>query len=156
MAQNINQFKQTPVQGQLDLATEPNTVSAMVDAAQDSASPLIAGQAVTVVNSAGGVPKVIAAAADQDDIFGFVNYDIKSPNFGPGDYLELSFLAGNIMWMTAGAAIDRYGEVMIVPADKTVVPATSTNRIIGRAFDKAANIGDLIRVVVILPGAIKA
>lgn len=154
MALNQNQFVQIPVQGQLDLRFNGQTVSCQVDSS--SAGSLVPGQAVKMVDSAGGIPKVVECAADEDDVFGFINFDQKNQSFAVGDRVEISAMRNNVMYMTAGAAIARNAEVMIVVASKKVVTATSTNRIVGRAFDKAAADGDLIRVVIDLPGALKA
>lgn len=151
---NINQFKQSPVKGQQDMSFNSNTVSCQV--ASDEAVALIAGQAVKMVDSAGGVPKVTAVTDDADDVFGFINYDVKSPNFPANARCEVSALRDNCMIMEAGAAIGRWGEVMVSVADKKVIAATSNNRIVGRAYDKATADGDLIRVVIMLPGALKA
>lgn len=151
---NINQFKQSPVKGQQDMSFNSNTVSCQV--ASDEAVALVAGQAVKMVDSAGGVPKVTACTADEDDVFGFINYDVKSPSFPANARCEVSALQGNCQIMEADAAIGRWGEVMIVVAGQKVTPATATNRIVGRAYDKATAQGDLIRVVIMLPGALKA
>ncbi len=152
MSQLQNQFAQTPEQGQLDLMVGGNVVSCQVDAGQ--ATALVAGQAVKMVDSAGGIPKVIACAADEDDVFGFVIYDIRRSSFPALSKIEVAFFRGSVMYMTAGAAIPRNGQVMIVPGTIKVVTVTATNRIVGRAYDKAAADGDLIRVVIDLPGAL--
>ncbi len=151
---NQNQFAQIPVQGMLDLRMNPNTMSAQVDSSESGT--LVPGQAVKMVDSAGGVPKVVACAADEDDVFGFINYDLKDASFVAGDRLELSVLSGNVMFMTASAAIARNAEVMIVVSGSKVATVTSTNRIVGRALDKASADGDLIRVAIMLPGSIAA
>lgn len=152
--QSQNQFQQAPVQGQMDLRFNSNIISAQIDAAELGA--LVPGQAVTLVDSAGGVPKVIAAAADADDVYGFIVYDIKSRTFSAGDMVELAVLHDSVMYMTAGAAIARGANVTIDPVAFKVVTATTGDRIVGKAFDKAAADGDLIRVVIELPGALSA
>ncbi len=150
MTLNINQFAQTPIQGMLDLHFNGQTISAQLDST--SAGSLLPGQAVKVVDSAGGVPKVVECAADTDDVFGFINYDIKSKLFNAGDRVELSAMRNNVMYMTASAAIARNAKVMVVIASTKVATATTGKTIIGRAFDKALADGDLIRVTVDLPG----
>ena len=150
----MNQFIQSPEQGQLDLKFNPNSISCQVDVS--SAGSLLPGQAVKMVDSVGGVPKVVECAADEDDVFGFINYDIKSKSFSALDKVEISAFAGNVMFMTASAAIARNAEVMIVVASKKVALATLANRIVGRALDKATADGQLIRVYINLPGNLKA
>lgn len=150
MTLNINQFALTPVQGQLDLQPEGATISCQIDAS--SAGNLVAGQAVKIVDNAGGVPKVVEAAADSDDIFGFLNYDVKDNDYDAGTQVEVSFFRGNIMFMTASAAIARNAKVMVVVSGSKVATRAGGGICIGRAIDKAAADGDLIRVVIDLPG----
>lgn len=153
MAQNPNQFKQSVEKGQVDLQMSLGTVmSVQVDAAQVAA--LVPGQAVTIVDSAGGIPKVIAAAADTNDIFGFVAYDFRKSSFAALEKCEIVFFRGGVMYMEASAAIARGAQVMPVISGQKVATAAGTGkRIIGRALDKAAANGDLIRVLVDVPGA---
>jgi hypothetical protein len=150
MTLSQNQFAQTPIQGLLDLRFNVNSISAEIDAG--SAGGLVPGQAVKLVDSAGGIPKVVECAADTDDVYGFINYDIKSQSFEAGDRVELSVMRDNVMYMTASAAIARGAKIMIVVAGNKVATATSGKTIAGRAFDKASADGDLIRVTIDLPG----
>lgn len=147
---NQNQFKQLPVQGQLDLA--PGGASSTLAARVAAGSTLIPGQAVTIVDIAGEIPVVAAVAADTDDIFGLAEYDIKNQSLIEGKIVNLSRGRLNIMYMTASAAIAPYARVMVVVASKKVATATSGKRIIGYALDKASADGDLIRVQIDLPG----
>jgi len=147
-----NQFEMAPIQGQLTLQLNTNTIPCQVDTTV--VAPLVPGQPVKVVDSAGGQPKVIGAALDTDDIFGFVNYSIKDSAFPALAQLEISAFQDNVMYMTAGAAIARNASVEVVIASKKVVTAASGKRIVGRALDKALADGDLIRVVIMLPGAL--
>jgi hypothetical protein len=151
MALDQNQFAQTVVQGMIALDKSVGTISVQIDAS--SGGGLVPGQAVKMVDSAGGIPKVVECAATTDDVFGFINYDMRRAMFGVGDKVEISSMHGNIMWMTASAAIARNAKVMLVIAGSKVVTAGTTgNVIIGRALDKAAANGDLIRVIIDLPG----
>lgn len=152
MAQTLgpNLFSQITVQGVLDLRFNGQTVSGEIDAT--SGGGLIPGQAVKMVDSLNGVPKFVECAAATDDVYGFINYNIKNQTFGVGDYVEVSAMRNNVMYMTASAAIARNAKVMIVVSGSKVATATTSNTIIGRAFDKAVNAGDLIRVTIDLPG----
>jgi len=154
MAQLQNQLVQAPVQGMMDLRFNSSVLSVQIDSS--SAGGLVPGQAVKLVDSAGGVPKVVECALDADDVFGFLVFDLKSSVYAALDKAEIICYGGGFMYMTASAAIARGAEVAIVIASKKVVTAVSLDRIVGRAFDKAAADGDLIRVYVDLPGAIKA
>lgn len=152
MTLNPNQFALAPIQGMLDMRMNSQTISCQVDAT--SAGGLLPGQAVKMVDSAGGIPKIVECAAASDDVFGFLNYDIKSQAFAVGDKVEVSALRGNVMYMTASAAIARNAMVCIVVASKKVHTAVGASGevIVGRALDKAAADGDLIRVIIDLPG----
>lgn len=152
--QSQNQFRQSVEQGQLDLKFNPGVFAAQVDTTQ--VLPLEPGQPVTLVDSAGGIPKVIAAATDSANIFGFVMWNVKKSSFAAGDTIEIAGFNDNVMYMTASAAIARGAEIAVVIASKKVVTAVATDRIVGYAFDKAAADGDLIRVRILLPGPIKA
>lgn len=151
---NQNQFAQIPIQGQLDLKYNADTLSAIIDAT--SGGGLVPGQSVKMLDSAGGVPKVVECADDADDVFGFINYNIKNKTFEVGDPVELSFFRGNVMYMTSSAAIARNAEVAVVILGSKVKAAVATDRVVGRAIDKASGADELIRVIVDLPGVIKA
>lgn len=152
MSQLLNQFNQAPVVGMLDLRFNAATVSGVIDTT--SAGSLLPGQPVKMVNSLSGVPSFVECAADTDDIYGFINYNIKNVAFNAGDAVEVSAMRNNVMFMTANAAIARNAKVMIVVSLTTpsVATATTGKTIAGRAFDKAVAQGDIIRVTIDLPG----
>lgn len=150
-AMSPNQFAEEPLLGMVDLATNFNTIAAQVDASETGT--LYAGSPVKVVDSAGGVPKVIAITAVTDEVFGYINYDIKSRSFVAGSMCEIS-QQGNVMFLYAGAAIAR--GVRVVPTLITnggVVAASGSGgeRIVGFALDKASAAGDVIRVKLLCP-----
>ena len=152
MALNINQFAQTPVKGQLDLSVGVKQVlSCQVDT---SSAGLVDGQAVKLVDVKGGIPNVVECAADDDNAFGFVVYDIKDKAFAAGSKVEIAFARGSVMYMQASAAIVPYAKVAIVISGQKVVTATTGQMIVGYAIDKASAADDLIRVMIDLPGAI--
>lgn len=144
--QNQNQFGMSVVQGQLDLLQNPNTIACQVDASQSGS--LVPGQPVKLVNSLGGVPKVIGCTADTDTVFGFVNYNTKLSSWVAGDVINVSF-AGNCMYMTASAAIARGAPVKPVISGVKVVTAGAGAKVAGYAFDGAAANNDLIRVMIL-------
>ena len=154
MALNINQFAQSVVQGVLDMLQPVATISAQIDVS--SAGGLVAGQPVKIVNSVGGVPKVVECAANSDDVFGFINYDLKTSVFNAYAACEISYFKGNVMYMTSSAAIARNAEVAIVISGVKVVSATTGMMIVGRALDEATAANQLIRVIINLPGALHA
>lgn len=144
--QSQNQFSQSPIIGMLDLKFNYDTISAEVDASQSGV--LLAGQAVKIVDSAYGIPKVVACAANSDQVFGFINFDIKSASYAAGDKLELS-QAGNVIYLISVGAIARGAQVQndltYVGGVKTIT-GSSGAAIVGYAYDKASGDGQLLRV----------
>lgn len=153
MAISMNQFALEAIKGMVDLKVGPaNIVAAEIDSS--SAGGLVPGQAVKIVSTAGGIPNVVECSAASDDVFGFIAYDIKDTTFSAGDKVEIAFARGTCMYMEASAAIAANAQVMVVLSGQKVATATATNRIVGRAFDRAGASGELIRVIIDLPGAI--
>lgn len=154
MTQILNQFNQTPVVGDLDLRFNGQTVSGIIDTT--SAGGLLPGTPVKMVDSLSATPSFVECAANTDDVFGFINYNIKNQAFDAGMQVEVSAMRNNVMFMTANAAIARNAKVMIVVnlANPSVATATTSHTIIGRAYDKASAQGDIIRVTIDLPGVL--
>jgi hypothetical protein len=146
---NPNQFAQTQYLGVIDLRFDGDTVSCQVASTQ--ATALYPGQAVMLVDSADGIPKVIAVTADTDEVFGFINFDIKSVTFPAGTDCEVS-LAGNVIYLYATAAVARGAQLMVdVSTVGGVKTATGGGTYVGWAYDKATAAGQLIRVFVKTP-----
>ncbi len=144
--QSVNQFAQSPYLGMIDMRFPYNTVSVLID--QSESGTLYAGSPVKIVNSAGGVPKVVACTAENDVVFGYINYDIKTVGFTKGMPAEVS-MSGNYMFLIATGPIDRMAKVVLdLNTNGGVKAATGStgDRIVGNAYDKAANSGQLIRV----------
>lgn len=149
--QNPNQFAQAPYLGMIDMRFPYNSISVLIDQSQVSA--LYPGSAVKIVDSIGGVPKVVGCAANSDEVLGFINFDIKTVSFVAGVPAEIS-MGGNVMFLYATAAIAR--GVQVVPDLSTnggVAPASAHtgSRIVGWAYDKASAPGQLIRVFLKTP-----
>lgn len=146
-SQSINVFAQSPFLGSLDLKVGPTNVAAMqIDVSQ--ATGLFGGSAVKVVDSADGVPKVIGCAADSDEVWGFICYDIKSKVYVAGDRCEVA-QAGSVMWLYATTAISRGTQVVLDLTSLGSVQSSSgqtSDNIVGYAYDKATSYGQLIRV----------
>lgn len=146
-----NQFNQTPYLSMLDQRFNYDTVSVEIDSSQSGL--LFAGAAVKIVDSAGGVPKVVGCALDSDQVFGFINYDVKTISYAAFAMAEIS-QAGNVMYLYATGAIPR--GVQVVPDLTTnggvqaALGATGDN-IVGWSYDKATAAGQLIRVRLMTP-----
>ena len=148
----INQFTQSVQLGMVDEHFCVNTIPVQVDASQTT--PIYAGQAVSVYDSADGVPKVVATTSVSDtNCWGFVNYDIKTQAFTAGMPMSIS-LVHNVIYLYATSAIARGGQVVLDLATIGGVQASSGKTgsvIVGWAFDKAASAGTLIRVFLKTP-----
>lgn len=144
-----NQFSETSFLGVIDQRYDYDTTPVQVDASQSGS--LYAGQAVKIVDSADGVPKVVGVSANTDAVYGFINFDIKTQVYNAGDLCEIS-QAGNVIYLYSTGAISRGAQVCVDISTKGGVSALVTsNNIVGYAFDKASAAGQLIRVRVDAP-----
>lgn len=148
MALSLNQYGQTVIAGQMDMQVPGTVISVAVNSTQ--ATPLVPGQAVKIVDSAGGIPKVVALAANTDQTYGFVSYNIKDSSFAAGEILELA-QDNSVIYLTSGAAIARGAALEVVAATSKVITSAGTNPVIGRAMDKATATDQLIRVKLAVP-----
>jgi hypothetical protein len=155
MTQNPNQFSQSVILGMLDMKFNTETISCQVVSSY-SGDGLVAGQAVKVVDSAGGVPKVTPVTDDADEVFGFINYNIKNTTYGANDAVEIS-RDSNVIYLYAQEAISRgvqvcqYTDGLGDDAVGYVSGLEDGATIVGYTLDKAAAQGDLIRVVLSVP-----
>lgn len=146
-----NDFAQAALLGMIDMRFDYNTLAVQIDASE--AGNLVAGQAVKIVDSAGGVPKVVACAANSDEVFGFINYDVKSKKFVAGDRAEVS-QEGNVMFLNATGAIARGVKVSLDLSSVGGVRSAAGNtgdRVVGWALDKASAGGVLVRIRLLNP-----
>ncbi len=145
-----NQFAQTPYVGVVDLRFPYNTVAVQIDATETGT--LYPGTPVKIVNSVGGVPKVIACTANTDDCIGYLNFNMKNTSFVAGDAAEMSS-DGNCIWLYATAAISRFAKVRVNILGNGVAPLAASGGadIVGFAYDKATAGGQLIRVMLRCP-----
>lgn len=155
---NPNQFAQSNVLGAIDLRFPYNSVSVQIDVSQ--ASALYAGDAVKIVDSADGVPKVVGCSANADEVMGFINFDIKTKSFVAGSMAEIS-MGGNVMYLYATGAIARGVQVQLDLLTgghggvKTITGSSGAD-IVGWAYDKSTASGQLIRVFLKTPSFAKA
>lgn len=146
---NPNQFSLTPFLGTIDLRYNYNTRSAQIALSQTTA--LYPGAAVKIVPGTGSgnsVPQVVGVAADTDEVWGFINFDIKTTQFLAGSPCELS-MAGNVMYLYSTGAISQGSQVTVDITTMGGVGQKVTSsgaNIVGYAYDGAASAGQLIRV----------
>ncbi len=149
--QSPNQFGQSSYLGMIDLTYAYDTIGVQVDASQ--ATVLYAGAAVKIVDSSGGVPKVVGITAESDEVLGFINYNAKNLSFAAGDAATIS-MAGNVIYLYATAAVARGVQLTVDLSTNGGVHTAAGNtgdKIIGWAFDKATAGGQLIRVFLKTP-----
>lgn len=147
MTQNQNQFAITPEVGDVDLQYAIGNILPCA-VASSQATPLVAGEAVKIEDSAGGVPKVLALAANTDETFGFVKRSLKDINFPANQALEIA-RDGTVMWMVASAAIARGAYVQYNFSTKKVATNAGVLNVVGQTLDKALADTDIIRVQII-------
>lgn len=157
LAQQVSQnaFQEAPYLGMCDMQFNYDTMSVQFDPA--GSGTIVGGQAVKFSTAVGGVPLVVPSLAASDKIAGFINYDIKSRSFNPGDLMEIS-LRGNVMFLFASLAINRGQQVTSLPAGVAggcnggVVPATGGSGFpkVGWSLDTAV-LGALCRIFLETP-----
>lgn len=151
---NPNQFSQTSYLGTIDLRFPYNSVSVQIDVSQ--ATPLFCGAAVKLVNSAGGVPKVVGCAANSDNVFGFINFDIKTVSFVAGSTAEVS-MNGNVMYLYSTGVIARGAQVTLdLTTNGGVASITTGSNIVGFAYDGFPAAGTLGRIFLKTPSYLTA
>ena len=149
-SQDPNQFEQSNVLGMLDLLQNVETIAARIAASE--LGSLRAGQAVKIVDNLAPIPEVEACDANDDEVFGFINYNIKDKAFVASDMVEIS-QAGNVMWLQATGAIGRGAQVVLDVLSVGGVKAAageSGDTIVGYTIDKAVG-GQLVRVKLGVP-----
>jgi hypothetical protein len=145
---NPNQFAQTQYLGTIDLRFDYDTVSAQIDVSQ--VGSLYAGAPVKLVpySFPNQAPKVIGIQAATDEVWGYINFDIKTVQYVAGSLCEVS-QAGNVMYLYSTAAITQGSQV--IPTLSTMggvaqVTGASDANIVGYAYDGANAAGQLIRI----------
>ncbi len=149
-SQNPNAFDMSPTLGMVDLPYNTNTVAVMIDASETGT--LYQGSPVKIVDSAGGIPKVVKCAANTDNVMGFINYNIKNQAFVAGMPCEIS-MAANVIFLYATGPIARGVRVVLDLLNNGVAAASGSGgeNIVGWAYDKAAAQGELIRIKLLTP-----
>lgn len=139
----MNQLVQTPVIGMTDQPQNPNTKSVVMDSSYGGAA--VPGTAVkqiapTGVTSGSGLntlPHVIPCTADDDVVFGFIQYNPRDTGYTGGSPMEVS-KTGNVQWQVAtanGVAGDAMQLDLSVPGGLQSAVGSSGASICGRALD---------------------
>ena len=156
MAQNMNQFNQTAVVGELDLQTNPNPATftcLFKDASATADTTMVPGEGAKLVDLGGsdiaGVnPIVDERGAVTDPLFGVKVFNTKKNASIDGEIVQIAG-AGAVMFMNSGAAIVRGADVSLVLATPgNVITNVVTGELLGQALDKATAADQIIRVLI--------
>ena len=147
MALEVNQFEISRVKGQIQKAPSPNIITALID--KDSTETFGSGTAVKLEDIA-GKQIVVEKAAANDEVYGFIVYNIKDNSPKAGDVVTVAF-DNSFMVMEANAAIAAGAKLEIVATGDKVVGHAGTNKKVGIAVEKATASGDLITVHIKTP-----
>lgn len=152
--QNLNQFGKLPIVGDLDLQTNPNPfifTCRFVDVSATANTTLSPGEGVLLVdlgaNDSQGPPIVDERAANTDAIFGIKTY-VTEQNATPTDNRVEIAGSGAVIYMNAGAAINRGAAVELVLATPGNVITQATGTTLGTSLDKATAADQVIRVLI--------
>lgn len=154
MALNQNQFKIQPIRGERDMAFGGDVISGQIYISDTNTS--IPGHPLLLQDTSSKLPEFTQATAANGMIWGFALYNIKDVSYVAGAKVEVG-MSGTVMYMTANAAIAKGALLEIVPSttDPRVITNAGTNTVVGKALDKAIVAGDLIRVYIVTPMAVK-
>jgi hypothetical protein len=156
-ALNTNQFEQTNIVGVLDLTTNPNPFVMTVRIDPALVGDVIPGEGVILTDlgasDAVGPPFVDQRAADANAIEGAVIFDTKSATKQGGDLITIA-KKNAVIVMEAAAAILRGAKVALVLASPGQVVTLTGEALFGKALDKAAAAGTLIRIEVLAEGVV--
>lgn len=147
---NLNQFKQSPAVGDLDLSFfgAENVITCRMDPT-DTTNKVYGGQGVILkdcgADDSVGAPIVGVRASDLIAIFGVRVRSLKD-SYTEGKGLMEVATAGAVMWFKASAALNRGVKVSLVYGTAGNVQAAGTKAFLGYTLDKVAQNG-MVRVM---------
>lgn len=147
--QNMNQFSQTPILGQVDLIPAPDVVSAQV-LPTSTLTSLQQGDPVKLVTGNSNAILVDKQTGPTDAaVFGIIPYNARKNLYVKGDLIDV--VCSGTMYMLSSAAVVRGTTVAITSSTTTTDPlvttdATTAHFITGIALDEASAANQLIRV----------
>lgn len=152
MSFNLNQFKQTPQVGSLDLTTNPNpAVMSVLYNPTDTTTSVVPGEGVKITdlgaNDVPGPPIVAKRSDDTEAIIGVRVFNTQTGEIQGGEIMTIA-MRGAVVFMKAAAAIARGAKVSLVQATPGEVQAQGTKAYLGYLLDKAAATGDIVRVMI--------
>ena len=148
---NINQFKQTPVRGQLDLQIQKSGII-QGQVSTNQATSLKAGDFVkldTAVTT-GQFPSFIIASNSADSTMFCIAQNVKKNTFVSFDVIDVTFFGGPVMWMTVTGVVACGSLVESVSGlTGANVQVQSSNKIRGILLDPSPATGTLCRVIIL-------
>lgn len=141
--QNMNQFSQGPVKGQISATPNPVTLSAQIN--PNSSDTLVPGSAVKLTAGVSGETILVDLCSATDVPWGYVIWSPKKSSFTAGNEVEVA-LPNSVITLESDAAIGRGNQVEFVPTGNRVKIAAGTNPISGICLDIATAAGQLVRV----------
>ena len=153
LTQNQNQTFMAPILGSVDMAAQPNVVSAKIDPASTNAY-LQAGSPVKLVAKASKGEIVIDGCTGPTDgpVFGVILFNPRKNTYAAGDTVEVG-CRGTYVYLESSAAVNRGAHVNSTAATSSADPlvttvANNTDYQIGVAVDQTAAANDLIRIAI--------
>ena len=145
VVQNMNQFSQTPLKGNVAAITNADTISVQVDA--NSSNTIYPGDFVRLTDTTGSTIVVDLATTGQT-ADGVVIYTPKKASFTAGDPLEIA-LPGSVVYLESYGAISRGHRLEWYSTGNQVKSWAGANPTCAKALDKASATGQLIRALIL-------
>jgi len=153
--QNMNQFTQTPVVGELDLQSNPNPAiftCMFKDASETDDTTMVPGEGAKLKDLGasdilGINPIVDERALVSDPIFGVKVFSTKKNAAVDGEIVQIAG-EGAVIFMNSGAAILRGAIVQLVLATPGNVVTHASGSHLGVALDKASAADKIVRVLI--------
>jgi hypothetical protein len=151
-----NQFKKSPIVGQLDLTTNPtpSIMTVRYDPTATSTLTMLPGEGVILTDlgandsNSSGVPLVTKRTNNYDAVYGIKVFNIKKNANSPAETFDVA-RAGAVMFFQCKAAILRGAKVsLVIASEGEVQTVTTAYNPIGIALDKGST-NDIIRVELI-------
>ena len=154
--QNMNQFNQTPVVGELDLQTNPNPATftcLFKDKSETADTTLVPGEGAMLVDLdtsdiVGINPIVDERALVGDPIFGVKVFTTKKNEAIDGEIVQIAG-EGAVMFLNTEAAVLRGAKLsLVLGTPGNVETIAATGEVVGIALDKASAADKIIRVLI--------
>lgn len=153
--QNMNQFAQTPVVGELDLQSNPNPsvfTCLFKDKSETASTTLVPGEGAKLIDLdtddiVGVNPIVDERALVSDPIFGAKVFSTKKNAAVDGEIVQIAG-EGAVMFMNSDAAILRGAKVELVLGTPGNVKTYSSGSEFGTALDKVGAADKIVRVLI--------